>query len=267
MNMQRLTLSALILLPLVAACGSESGSSSVGSGGGSSVSVTGIHWSVDSLTLDGKSEQAPGSAYVKITENGKVDGNYGCNGFGTTATVEDDSIRFGNARSTEMACDDVPMSFEKSLRRTLADGPLKAETSDGKLTLTSGSGDKVVLSQEKPAQLYGTTWKVTSLVKDGTARSLPSDSLDKAWFTLDKKEGTLSGNLGCNRVSAEATVRDGQLTLGTPGTTRRMCDGSLMDTERTLLELFDSKANYEIDHRTITLTSENGEGISAVASK
>ncbi|GGZ85897.1 lipoprotein [Streptomyces bluensis] len=267
MNMQRLTLSALILLPLVAACGSESGSSSVGSKPGSQAPVAGVRWSVDSLTLDGKREQAPDSAYVKIAKDGKVDGNYGCNGFGTTATVEGDSVRFGNAQSTDMACEDVPMSFEESLRRTLGDGPLKAETSDGKLTLTSGSGDKVVLSEEEPAPLYGTTWKVTSLVKDGTARSLPSDSVDKAWFTFDKKEGRLAGNLGCNRVTADATVRDGQLTVGTPGTTRRMCDGSLMDTERTLLDLFKSEVSYRIDDRTITLTSENGEGISAVASK
>lgn len=267
MNKQRLTLSALTLLPLVVACGSESGSGSVGSDPGFSASVTGTHWTINSLTIDGKSEKAPGSAYVKIAEDGKVNGNYGCNGFGTTATVEGDSIEFGTARSTRMACEDVPMNFEESLRRTLADGQLKAETSDGKLTLTSGSGDKVVLSEEKPAQLYGTTWKVTSLVTDGTAQSLPSGSAGKAWFALDEKKGTLSGNLGCNRVSAGATIRDGQLTLGTPGTTRRMCDGSLMDTEHSLLKLFESKVKYEIDHRTITLTGEDGEGISAVAGK
>ncbi|MPY59666.1 META domain-containing protein [Streptomyces spongiae] len=267
MNKQRLALTALTLVPLVVACGSESGSGSVGSGSGSSASVTGVRWTVDSLTVDGKTEEAPDSAYVKIAEDGKVNGNYGCNGFGTTATVEDGSIKFGTARSTEMACAGAPMDFEKSLRSALSGGQLKTETSDGKLTLTSDSGAKVVLSEEKPAQLYGTTWKVTSLVNDGTAVSLASESKDKAWFTLDEKKGTLAGSLGCNRVSADATVRDGSLTLGTPGTTRRMCDGSLMDTEKTLLKLFDSKVKYEIDHRTITLTSENGEGISAVASK
>jgi heat shock protein HslJ len=269
MNKQRLILSVVTLVPLVVACGSESVSSSVGSGSGSgsSASVKGVHWSVDSLTVDGKSEKAPGGAYVKIAEDGKVDGNYGCNGFGTTATVEGDSIEFGTARSTEMACTGASMKFEEAFRRALSDGQLKAETSDGRLTLTSGSGDKVVLSEEKPAELYGTTWKVTSLVKDGTAVSLASDAKDKAWFTLDEKKGTLAGSLGCNRVSADATVRDGQLTLGTPGTTRRMCDGSLMDTEKSFLKLFEGTVSYKIDTRTITLTSENGDGISAVASK
>jgi heat shock protein HslJ len=266
MNKQRLTLTALTLVPFAVACGSETaGSGSVGSG--SEPSVKGVHWTVDSLTVDGKSEQAPDNAYVKIAEDGKVNGNYGCNGFGTTATVEGDSVKFGTARSTDMACTGVSMKFEEAFRRALSDGRLKAETSDGKLTLTSDSGAKVVLSEEKPAELYGTTWKVTSLVNDGTAVSLSSDSKDKAWFTLDEKKGTIAGSLGCNRVSADATVRDGKLTLGTPGTTRRMCDGSLMDTEKSLLKLFKSTVDYEIDHRTITLTSENGEGISAVASK
>ncbi|GAA3819125.1 META domain-containing protein [Streptomyces phyllanthi] len=270
MDKQRLTLTALTLLPLVVACGSETaGSDSVGSDtGGSQLSVTGVHWTVDSLTVDGKkSEQAPDGAYLEITEDGKVNGNYGCNGFGSTATVEGDSITFGNAQSTEMACDDVPATFEESLRGTLADKELKAEVADGKLTLTSKAGDKVVLSEEKPAQLYGTKWRITSLVDKKTSQPLASDAADKAWFSIDKKDGTLSGSLGCNQITAKATVRDGQITLGTPGTTRRMCDGSLMDTERSLLELFKGEVDYKIDHRTITLTSENDKGFSAVAAK
>lgn len=64
-----------------------------------------------------------------------------------------------------------------------------------------------------------------------------------------------------------ATVRDGHITLGAAKTTRMMCDGSLMDTEKTLLGLFDGTVGYELDHRTLTLTSANGTVVSAVAGK
>ncbi|MEV6184361.1 META domain-containing protein, partial [Streptomyces sp. NPDC052015] len=83
----------------------------------------------------------------------------------------------------------------------------------------------------------------------------------------DKEVGTVSGSLGCNRVSAMATVRGSHITLGAPRTTRQMCSGSLMTTEKSLLKLFDSTVSYRIDHRAITLTSENGEGIGAIADR
>ncbi|MGW0826178.1 META domain-containing protein [Streptomyces sp. NPDC002845] len=274
MDKMRLTLTALAVFPLLAACGSEtgngggsgSGSGSVGSGG-VPASVAGVHWTVDSLTVDGTTSKAPGSAYLKIAEDGTVDGNLGCNGFGGTATMEGERVEFGEYFSTGMACEDVSMEFEESLSDTLTGAALKAETADGRLTLTSDDGNTVELSEEKPAELYGTTWQVNSLVSGDTVQSLPDGSDGKAWLTFDKQAGTVSGSLGCNRVTARATVSDGTITLGPAGATRRMCDGSLMETERALLKLFNGTVSYEIDHRAITLTSEKGLGIGAVAGK
>jgi heat shock protein HslJ len=40
-----------------------------------------------------------------------------------------------------------------------------------------------------------------------------------------------------------------------------------MDIERELLKLFDGTVSYELKHRSLTLTSENGTGIEAVAVK
>lgn len=44
-----------------------------------------------------------------------------------------------------------------------------------------------------------------------------------------------------------------------------MCQDSLMRTEKTLLELFDGKVAYALDHLGIALTSKNGTVVSAVA--
>jgi heat shock protein HslJ len=264
MDKQRLTLTALTLLPLAVACGTQPGSGSSSVGAGSSP-VTGVHWTLDSLTVDGRTRQAPESAYLRIGEDGRVSGNAGCNSFGSTITLKGDRVDFGDIQMTDMGCPKAPMAFEESLSRTFAGGTFTSKVKGDELTLTTDDGDRVDLTKEQDAPLYGTRWKVTALGDADVAHSLPAAA--KAYLVLDKKQGTLSGSLGCNHVSAMATVRDGHITLGAAKTTRMMCDGSLMDTEKTLLSLFDGTVGYELDHRTLTLTSANGTVVSAVADK
>ncbi|GHH83153.1 lipoprotein [Streptomyces capitiformicae] len=267
-----LPVAALTLFPLLVACGTESagdsGSGTVGSGTNTTKSsVTGVRWAVDSLTVDGRTAQAPDGAYLKIDDKGEVEGNYGCNTFGSTATFKDDGIDFEVARSTEIACGDVSMKFEETFARALDTGTFTPEKTNGKLTLSTTEGDTVKLSEEKPAELYGTKWQVESLLDHDVASSLPEGADGKAWFTLDEKAGTIQGSAGCNEVSAKATVSDGKITLGPPRTTRRMCSDSLMAVERSVLELFKGTVEYRVDHRSITLTSGNNTGIAAVADK
>jgi heat shock protein HslJ len=256
MDKQRLAaLAALTLLPLAAACGSEdAGSESVGSG--ASASVAGAYWAVDDVTVDGKKSAAPSNAYLRIADGGEAKGNLGCNNFGADAAFADSHVTFDKVQATEMACDDVPANFEQTLARTLSDGDLTTEVEGDKLILTTADGDRVALTKEEAAPLKGTKWTITSPDADG-----------KAHLTFDEKTGQVSGSLGCNKVKAEATVRDGRITLGTASTTRMMCDTSLMNTEKTLLGLFDSTVKYGLDHRTLTLTSENGERVNASATE
>lgn len=267
MDRQRLTLSALTLttltvFPLAVACGNETGSTSVGAGLRSS--VTGVHWTVDSVTVNGTSKTAPTGANVEIGDDGKVQGNYGCNHFYSTAGFKGDHLDLGETEATEMACEEGAMKFEDTLSRTLADGALKAEVGRNALTLTTDDGDRVHLTKEQDAPLHGTKWTITALGDANVAESLPKGA--KAYLTV-AENGRLTGRLGCNDVSAKATVRDGHITLGTPATTRMMCDRSLMNTEKTLLSLFKSPVAYELDHRTLTLTSTNGTTVTAVAGR
>ncbi|MFD7048363.1 META domain-containing protein [Streptomyces mirabilis] len=261
MDKQRLTLSVLTLLPLAVACGTQTAGG--GSAGTGSSPVTGVHWSVDTLTTHGRTRQAPDSAYLRIGEDGRVSGNLGCNTFGSTVTLKGDRVDFGTIEATDMGCQKDPMSFEQSLSHAYVDNTFTSEVKGDKLTLTTDGGDRVNLTKEPDAPLYGTKWTVTSLGDGDVAQSLPEGA--DAHFTLDKANGTLSGRLGCNHVTAKATVRDGHITLGAAKTTRMMCDGSLMDTERTLLGLFDSTVVYELNHRSIALTSTNGKTVQAVA--
>ncbi|MET9392028.1 META domain-containing protein [Streptomyces sp. NPDC006624] len=252
---QRMTLTAAaVLVPLMAACGSEkadSGSGSVGAG----KPVTGVRWSVDSVTADGRTQQAPTGAHVTL-EDGRAEGSLGCNTFSADAEVEGDRIRLGTTMATEMACENQPMAFEKSLARALSGQQLTARTHGDRLTLTTGRGDTVRLTKAQDVKLDGTRWTVTT-----------PDTRSRAHLTFDTDKGTVSGSLGCNKVNARATVRDGHITLGPPATTRMMCEDSLMTGEKKLLRLFDGKLTYGVDHRTLTLTSENGTSVRAVAAR
>ncbi|MEV5463493.1 META domain-containing protein [Streptomyces sp. NPDC002788] len=252
---QRMTLTAAaVLVPLMAACGSEKADSGSGSVGAERP-VTGVRWSVDSVTAGGKTHKAPTGAHVTI-DSGRAEGSFGCNNFSAEATVDGDRVRLGKTMATEMACANKPMAFEETLARALSDQELKARVKSDRLTLTTGKGDTVHLSKAEDAPLSGTKWTVTTPRADG-----------RAHLTFDAKKGTVSGSLGCNKVNAKATVRDGHITLGPPATTRMMCEDSLMADEKTLLRLFDGKLKYGVDHQTLTLTSENGTLVRAVAER
>ncbi|MFJ9543584.1 META domain-containing protein [Streptomyces sp. NPDC101225] len=264
MDTQRLTLAVLTLLPLVMACGSDSGDT--GSAPAAS-GMSGVHWRVDSVTVDGTTLQAPAGAGagLRIGADGTAVGDYGCNAFGAKAAFSGDRVELTHARQTLMACAPRLMAFERAMSRTLTDRSLTVRAEDGRLTLTARDGDRIRLTEEKDASLYGTKWTITSLRADGTATNLPQRATGSAYLTFDRKTGEVTGRLGCNHVTARATVRDGRITLGPASTTRMMCDASLMDTEKSLLRLFSGTATYRLDHRTLTLTSENGESAEAVA--
>ncbi|MBT3155319.1 META domain-containing protein [Streptomyces sp. CHD11] len=257
-HQQRMTLTALAVLvvPLAAACGGEK----AGAGSASAEAeepVTGIRWTVDSLTVDGTTHRAPDGANLTLDDDGRATGSYGCNLFKGRVTFEGDRIRFGDDRETTLrACSEQVMDLESAVARALGDGALATDVNDGRLTLTTGSGDTVRLSRTEDSPLHGTRWTVTTPAVDS-----------RAHLTFDKEKGTVSGSLGCNQVNADATVRDGHITLGAPGMTRMMCEDSLMDAERALSELFNGTVSYRIEGRNLALTSENGAGVQAVAAR
>lgn len=257
---------AALFVPFVAACGSEQAGAGAGADAGRASagsatagtreqSLTGIRWNVDSVTVDGTTHRATSDAYMILTEGGGVEGSYGCNSFRGDTALEGDRVRLDGLKSTAVACDGPGRDFEHALLNAFTDGSPRAEVKDGRLTLTSEDGDTVRFSEGgEDTPLYGTKWRIVS-----------PDSAGRAHLTFDEKESTVFGSLGCNQVNADATVRDGHITVGTPVTTRMVCEDSLMKTEKRLLRLFDATLSYRVDHRTMTLTSENGTTVHAFA--
>lgn len=261
MQTQRLTptVMALAAAGMLTACGTETGS---GSGSvGSQPRLTGVHWSVQSVTVNGKKQQAPGDAYVKIGK-GKAEGNYGCNGFTADVSADGDRVDFANAISTKRACE--KQDFENAFKRALGNGELKAAVDGDSMTLTTDKGDRVALTSEPDVPLTGTKWDVNAIGDGRTTASLPKEVAGKAHLTFGK-DGMVRGKLGCNNVSAKADVSGDSITLGAPRSTRMMCEGAAAETEKKLLKLFDGKVTYELSHRGLSLTADDGTVVSANA--
>lgn len=140
------------LVPLAAACGGERSDGGGAAGGGASARpVTGVHWSVDSVTADGEEHPVPEGAHLTVTADGTAEGSYGCNDFHAKASVDGDRLRLSDARSTEIGCVDRPMDVEQLLVRALTAGPLTTEVDGDRLTLTTTDGDTVRLSDREGA--------------------------------------------------------------------------------------------------------------------
>ncbi|WP_307824966.1 META domain-containing protein [Streptomyces sp. M2CJ-2] len=255
---------AVLSVPFMAACGSEqagagAGRASAGSAtaGTAEQPLTGIRWNVDSVTVDGTTHRATSDAYMILIEGGGVEGSHGCNSFRGDTVLEGDRVRLDGLESTAVACDGPAREFDHALLNAFTGGSPRVEVRDGRLTLTSEEGATVRFSEGgEDTPLYGTKWKIVS-----------PDSAGRAHLTFDEQEGTVSGSLGCNKVNADATVRDGHITVGTPSTTRMVCEDSLMKAEKALLKLFDTTLDYRVDHRSMTLTSANGRTVHAFAAE
>ncbi|MEU0759433.1 META domain-containing protein [Streptomyces microflavus] len=270
MHTQRMAVSVSVLALLtLAACGTESGSGS-GSGDGSDtvqsdVPVTGVAWSVDSLTVGGKKTEAPEGSRLEIDPKGRAKAGFGCNHISADARVEGDRITFGKPVSTQMACDEATEKAEKAALAAM-DGEVTAKLSGEKLTLTTEGGDTIALSEEKPAALVGTRWAVNTLLSGETATSVPADlPKERVPHLTFGEDGTVHGNSGCNSFHGKAAVEGSTIDFGPPAGTRKMCPEAEMEVERAVLAALDGPATYTIKGSTLTVTSKDGKGIGATA--
>ncbi|WP_405666838.1 META domain-containing protein [Streptomyces sp. NBC_00055] len=257
-----MTVSVLALLTL-AACGTESGSDDGSGTVRTDRPVTGVHWNVDSVTVGGKRTVAPDGAHVTITPDGRATGNFGCNHFTAPVRVDGDTVTVKPATTTEMGCEKDLQRFERALSRTFS-GRLTAAAAEKSLTLTTAKGDSIAFTSEPAAPLVGTTWTVTALVSGSAASSLPAGAGKKAQLRFGEDD-SVQGSPGCNRIRGTATVSGSAITFGRINGTRTMCPDPQMKVERALLAILDGRTTYRIDHRTLTLTTADGEGFSATA--
>lgn len=274
---------ALAGTAVLAACGTESGSGSGAVGEEETkktpaiaAAIADTRWIPQKVTVDGKDHLLPeekGSRHgeAEITfkpgaaepdiSGGDSGGSVGCNSFGADSEIVGDTVKISDLAMTTMGCPGPVGEFEKKFIGVF-DNDLKAaiEERDGArtLTLTSPDGDSITL-RDGPAvtpPLKGTRWAVE------TTADTKTDT--KAYLTLTG-DNTVTGSLGCNTFHGRATVRSGTIEFGRLATTRMVCSGPVMKTERELTEILSGKVSYQQERDSLTLTTAAGEDLRARA--
>ncbi|WP_405898941.1 META domain-containing protein [Streptomyces sp. NBC_00727] len=264
---KRLAVGLLAALLTLAACGTEkagepgAGSRSAPAGDSGSVQpaadLTGVRWSVDSVTVDGKRTDAPAGAYVEIDGKGRASGRYGCNQFTARARIDGHTVTVEPELTTQIGCPPDVQHFESLLADALS-GKLTAAVEKRTLTLTTAKGDTIALTARRPVPLAGTDWRVTTLATGSTASSVPAGTEDRARITFGR-DGTVHGTLGCNTFRGTAKVSGSAIAFGTLAVTRKMCPDPEMRLERAVRAVLDgTTTTFGIDRRTLTLTTKDG---------
>ncbi|MEU0948463.1 META domain-containing protein [Streptomyces canus] len=260
---------ALAGITVLAACGTES----VGTGPKDvstyADTIADTSWVPRKVTVDGKDYVLPAKGALKKaritfkpgtadpdTGGGDSGGSVGCNSIGADVDIRGDTVKVSDLVQTLMGCPGAVGEFEEKFvavfdndLKARLDGPPGART----LTLTSPEHDTITLREEKPPALKGTRWSLG----------------ENAYLTFTK-DNTVAGSLGCNTFHGSATVKDGTdkdgtIEFGRLATTRMMCAGPVMKTERELAGILDGKVSYQQKHDSLKITKAPGKSVTARA--
>jgi heat shock protein HslJ len=186
-------------------------------------------------SLDGDWQSTHSKANVRF-DHGKLSGSDGCNRFAGNYTVEGNRLSVGeNMMSTMMACPnmDKSIAFKNALLSA------KNYENDGKRLLLIGGNGKMLLEFNP----------LSNTPEEGLYRLLHLNNGKHAVVTLKTPitlqidpNGKMSGNTGCNQYTTSYTIKEGQITIGFPATTRKMCPSEQMEQEQQFIAVL-SKAS------------------------
>lgn len=106
--------------------------------------------------------------------------------------------------------------------------------------------------------LAGTAWEVTAY--DNGKQAVVSVLGGKRITADFGKDGRVTGTAGCNRYFASYEVADATITIGVPGSTRRMCaePKGIMEQEALYLAALESAARFRVEGDKLELRTEKG---------
>lgn len=223
--------------------------------------LTGVLWTLVSyLNADGEMTEALPQTNVTLEfgPEGRVGGNGGCNTYFAGYTVDGDSLTFGQAGSTMMACEEAIMAQEAAYLAALQSTATFTVEGDA-LRLADAGGETVLVFQaEAPVSLAGTNW-TGSMVNTGTeaVTGVMAGTTITAAFTED---GKLSGSAGCNTYMTGYTLDGNNITIQPPATTRKLCPepAGIMEQEAAFVNMLPQAATYTISGDKLELRTADG---------
>jgi heat shock protein HslJ len=228
------------------------GSSQQGGGG----DLTGQVWGLTELA--GRSLVSDSGISAQFTSDGKVSGSAGCNQYAGTYTVSGNSIEISSPlAATMMNCAPEIMVQETAYLKALGETKTFAVSRD-QLTLTGPEGNDLLAYQSQTQDLAGSNWEVIAY---NNGKEAVVSVLAGTTLTADfGRDGTLSGNGGCNDYNATYTVTGNEIAIGPISSTMKACSDpeGVMDQEIQYLTALESAATYQIEGTVLELRTEDG---------
>lgn len=240
----------VVLLLVLAAC-TSSGSKSGGGG-----DLTGKVWGLTELV--GK-PPAPGTGITaEFTADGQVSGSAGCNRYVGKYTVSGNQISFASPMaSTMMMCAQEVMDQETAYLKALGDAKTFSVSGD-QLSLAGADNTTLAKYQAQSQDLAGTSWEALSY--NNGKQAVTSVILKTSITANFGKDGTLSGNSGCNEYTGSYTVTGAQISIGTLASTMMFCSDpeGVMDQEAQYQAALGTAATYQIEGQVLELRTKDG---------
>jgi len=258
MNKIIVSLSICAGMMILAACASPV--SQPGGGG----DLTGKVWALTELM--GKPPGAGTGISAQFSSDGKVSGSAGCNRYSGTYTVSGNSITISSSMATTMMmCEQPVMDQESAYLKALADAKT-FEVKGDILTLAAADKTSLVSYKAQSQDLSGTSWVPTGV---NNGKQAVVGLLAGTTLTADfGKDGTLSGNAGCNTYSGAYKVNGDQITIGPLASTMKACSepAGVMEQEAQYLAALQSAATYQIEGNVMQLRTKD-DALAAIFNK
>lgn len=269
-----LALPLTVLLPgLLAGCGDDTVDPGASSSPSTPVTTPGTTPdSAAPTSFDGRTFLSTGSAGFELVEgtlvsiefrDGTLSASAGCNLLGGSYRIDGDILRIdGGLSMTEMGCEEALMDQDTRFADLLMAGPTVALDGDTLvLTATDASItflDREVADPDRPME--STVWTLITIIDGESASSTPMDATSTLTFVngIDATDGTAVVATGCNTGSATVSLGEGTITFGPLALTKMACEQPLMDLESSVLSVLAGDVTFEIEARTLTITSSSG---------
>lgn len=183
---------------------------------------------VPQTSLDGDWKSTTSKATVRF-DKGKISGNDGCNQFmGSYVTQENTLSISDKMMSTMMACP----AMERSVAFKNALTSAKIYENDGKKLLLIGTDGKPLLELQALPHTPQEGLYTIKYLNNGKQAVV---SVKTPIIMQLSSDGKMSGSTGCNLYTTSYTIKENQLTIGFPATTRKMCPQEQMEQEQQFL--------------------------------
>jgi heat shock protein HslJ len=213
--------------------------------------VTGQTWVLTELA--GQPLVADSGISASFSADGTVSGSAGCNRYNGKYTTSGDSITFSvNMAMTMMMCEQAIMDQETVYINTL--GQVKTySVADSQLSLKDASGKTILVFQAQSQDLAGTSWEAVNFFNGNQAivGAITGTTLTAEFG----KDGTLSGNGGCNNFNGPYTVDGDKIKIGPLASTMMACaePEGVMEQESQYLAALQMAETYQVEADVLEL--------------